>query len=41
MASGMAIGEVLRKYPELKEENVKAALLYASGLSEREVTVAL
>jgi len=41
MASGMDIGEVLREYPELKEEDVKAALLYASRLLEREITVAL
>jgi len=41
MASGMDVGEVLREYPELKEEDVKAALLYASRLLEREITVAL
>jgi len=32
---------VLREYPELKEEDVRAALLYASRLLEREIIVAL
>ena len=41
MASGMDVRKVLREYPELKEEDVKAALLYASRLLEREITVAL
>jgi len=41
MASGMNVGEVLREYPELKEEDVKAALLHASRLLEREITVGL
>jgi len=31
----------LKEYPELREEDVKAALLYASKLLEREVTVTL
>jgi uncharacterized protein (DUF433 family) len=41
IASGMTIKGVLKEYPELKEEDVKAALIYASKLLEREVTVAL
>ncbi len=41
IATGMNIKDVLKEYPELKEEDVKAALLYASKLLEREVTVAL
>ncbi|MGB9756529.1 MAG: DUF433 domain-containing protein [Candidatus Bathyarchaeales archaeon] len=41
IASGMTIKGLLKEYPELKEEDVKAALLYASKLLEREVTVAL
>jgi len=41
IASGMAIKDVLKEYPELREEDVKAALLYASKLLEREVTVTL
>jgi uncharacterized protein (DUF433 family) len=41
IAGGMTIKDVLKEYPELKEEDVKAALLYASKLLEREVTVTL
>jgi uncharacterized protein (DUF433 family) len=41
IASGMIVKDLLREYPELKEEDVKAALLYASKLLEREVSVAL
>jgi uncharacterized protein (DUF433 family) len=41
IAGGMTIKDVLKEYPELKEEDVKAALLYASKLLEREMTVTL
>ncbi|MCL6578345.1 MAG: DUF433 domain-containing protein [Candidatus Bathyarchaeota archaeon] len=41
IASGMTIKDVLKEYPELKEDDVRAALLYASKLLEREVTVTL
>ena len=41
IATGMNIKDVLKEYPELKEEDVKAALLYASKLLEREITVTL
>lgn len=41
IASGLTIKNVLKEYPELKEEDVKAALLYASKLLEKEITVAL
>lgn len=41
IATGMNIKGVLKEYPELKEEDVKAALLYASKLLEREITVTL
>jgi uncharacterized protein (DUF433 family) len=41
IAGGMTIKDVLKEYSELKKEDVKAALLYASKLLEREVTVAL
>jgi len=41
IASGMNIKDVLKEYPELKENDVKAALLYASRLLEREITVTL
>jgi len=38
IAGGMTIKDVLKEYPELREEDVKAALLYASKLLEREIT---
>ena len=41
IASGMTIKDVLKEYPELKEDDVKAALLYASKLLEKEITIAL
>jgi uncharacterized protein (DUF433 family) len=41
IAGGMTIKDVLKEYPELREEDVKAALFYASKLLEREVTVSL
>ncbi|MGQ9469087.1 MAG: DUF433 domain-containing protein [Nitrososphaerales archaeon] len=41
IATGMNIKDVLKEYPELKEEDIKAALLYASKLLEREITVIL
>lgn len=41
IASGMTIEDVLKEYPELKEDDVKAALLYASKLLEKEIIVAL
>jgi len=41
IAGCMTIKDVLKEYPELREEDVKAALLYASKLLEREVTVTL
>jgi len=41
IATGMNIKDVLKEYPELKEDDVRAALLYASRLLEREITVAL
>jgi uncharacterized protein (DUF433 family) len=39
VANGMNTKEILKEYPRLKEEDVKAALLYASKLVESEVTV--
>jgi len=41
IASGMNIKNLLKEYPELKQDDVRAALLYASKLLEREITVAL
>mgnify|MGYP001039312129 FL=1 len=41
MAAGANANEVVKEYPELQEDDVKAALLYASRLLEREITIAL
>jgi uncharacterized protein (DUF433 family) len=41
VANGMSTAEILKEYPRLKEEDVRAALLYASKLVESEVTVTL
>jgi uncharacterized protein (DUF433 family) len=38
IAGGMTIKDVVKEYPELREEDVKAALLYASKLLEGEIT---
>jgi uncharacterized protein (DUF433 family) len=41
VANGMTEQEILKEYPQLRKEDVKAALLYASKCIEREVTVVL
>jgi uncharacterized protein (DUF433 family) len=41
VANGMTAKQIIKEYPQLKEEDVKAALLYASKLVESEVTVTL
>jgi uncharacterized protein (DUF433 family) len=41
VANEVSIKEILKEYPRLKEEDIKAALLYASKLVESEVTVTL
>jgi len=41
IANGMKTKELLKEYPELKEKDIKAALLYASKLLQKEITVAL
>ena len=41
IANGMQTKELLKEYPELKEKDIKAALLYASRLLQKEITVAL
>lgn len=41
VANGLTTKEILKEYPELKQEDVKAALLYASKLLKREITVRL
>ena len=41
IANGMTTKDILKEYPRLKEEDIKAALLYASKLAESEVTVTL
>ena len=41
VANGLTTKEILKEYPELKQEDIKAALLYASKLLEREIIVTL
>jgi uncharacterized protein (DUF433 family) len=41
LANGLTPKQILKEYPELKQEDIKAALLYASKLLEREITVTL
>jgi uncharacterized protein (DUF433 family) len=41
VANGMTEEEILEEYPELKKNDIKAALLYASKCLKREVTVTL
>ena len=39
VANGLTTKEIIKEYPRLKKEDVKAALLYASKLVESEVTL--
>ena len=41
VANGLKPSEIIREYPELTLEDIKAALLYASRLVERGVLLAL
>ena len=41
VANGMTNKEIIKEYPRLKDEDIKAALLYASKLVESEVSVTL
>ncbi len=36
VANGLSIKDILKEYPELSEEDVKAALRYAASLLKRE-----
>jgi uncharacterized protein (DUF433 family) len=36
LAGGLSTAELLREYPELEEEDIRAALLYASELVQEE-----
>ena len=36
VANGLSIKDILKEYPELNEEDVKAALRYAASLLKRE-----
>ena len=36
IASGLSVKDILKEYPELGEEDVKAALRYAASLLKRE-----
>jgi uncharacterized protein (DUF433 family) len=37
VANGLTIKEIIKEYPRLKKEDIKASLLYASKLVESEV----
>ncbi len=37
LAEGLSIGEIIKNYPSLKREDVKAALEYAALLAKEEV----
>jgi uncharacterized protein (DUF433 family) len=41
VANGMTEKEILKEYPQLKKEDIKAALLYASKCLQNEVTITL
>jgi uncharacterized protein (DUF433 family) len=41
VANGMSQQDILDEYPQLKKEDIKAALLYASKCVEDEVTITL
>ena len=41
VALGMSTDEIIREYPELTEEDIRAALLYAAKLVEKEVVLAI
>jgi uncharacterized protein (DUF433 family) len=41
LANGLSEKEILKEYPQLKKEDIKAALLYASNCLDREVTITL
>jgi uncharacterized protein (DUF433 family) len=41
LANGIAEKEILRQYPALKKEDIKAALLYASKCLENEETITI
>ena len=41
VANGMTEKEIIKEYPQLRKEDIKAALLYASKCIEREVTVTI
>jgi len=41
VANGLKPSEIIKEYPELTLEDIKAALLYASKLTEKEVLLAL
>lgn len=41
IATGTNVNDMVKEYPELQDDDVKAALLYASKLLEREITVSL
>lgn len=41
VANGMRPEEIVKEYPELSQDDIKAALLYAARLAEKEILLAL
>lgn len=41
LSAGMSVDEILKEYPPLTEEDVKASLEYASKILQHETTVPL
>lgn len=41
IAYGLKPSDIIKEYPELTYEDIKAALLYASKLTEKEILLAL
>ena len=41
LADGMSFEEILREYPQLSEEDIRAALAYAAEVLEDEILVPL
>ena len=41
LAEGLSVKEILEDYPYLKEEDIKAAILYAAKLLEEEAIISI
>jgi len=41
LANGMKPEEIIKEYPELSQDDIKASLIYAARLAEKEILLAL